>query len=164
MEHFACHIPGHAVPPSRCFQKCAQTTPLQGKTDTPHSRQEGFFKSSHKVVTLTCHGQGLTGRRKGSTGWQQDHGECLLTFLKRFTLGLVLRRNTSRDASSTLLKRPDIIACVPGKGCYFRGEEKRIDSNEDPRSELHSKLENIWPFPGLDYVLGYHSTGCILID
>ena len=88
--------------------------------------------------------------------------QCLLTFLKRFTRGLELRRNTSGDASSTLLKRPDMIACVPGKGCYFRGEEKRIDSNEDPKSELHSKLENIWPFPGLAYVLGYHSTGCFL--
>lgn len=55
-----------------------------------------------------------------------------------------------------------MVGCVPGKGCYFRGEEKRIGSREDPRSELHHKMAEVWPFSGLPYVLGYHSNCAIV--
>jgi hypothetical protein len=99
------------------------------------------------------------------TNEESYHGridQCLLTSLKRFAPDFDLRSFTSQDATRTLLERPDMIACIPGKGCYFRGEEKKIDSNEDPRHELYAKLQKIWPFPGLAYVLGYHSTGYFL--
>jgi len=34
-----------------------------------------------------------------------------------------------------------------------------LDSNEDLRVELYSKLPDMWPFPGLPFVLGYYSVG-----
>jgi hypothetical protein len=60
------------------------------------------------------------------------------------------------------LLRLDFSATIPGKGCFFRGEEKKLDSNEDPREELTRKLLATWPFPGLPFVLGYFSIGAMV--
>ena len=112
------------------------------------------------LTTLLFHPAIIPGSNEDSYHGRVD--QCVLTFLDRFASSLQLRRNTSQDASSTLLKRPDVVGCIPGKGCFFRGEEKKIGSNEDPKSELYEKLQDIWPFPGLGYVLGYHSAGCLV--
>lgn len=53
-------------------------------------------------------------------------------------------------------------ATLPNKGCFFRGEEKKLDSNEDPRLEFYSKLQDTWTFPGLPFVLGYYSVGAVV--
>lgn len=85
--------------------------------------------------------------------------QCVAKPLKLFAPEFRLSRNSSQDSSSYPLKRPDFSATVVGKGCFFRGEEKKMDSNENPAAELHEKLQHVWPFPGIPFVLGYWSVG-----
>ena len=88
--------------------------------------------------------------------------QCITAFLNNFAPEFTLRRNSSRDSSSSPLLQPDFSATLPGHGCFFRGEEKKIGSDENPQAELYEKLQRVWPFPGLSYVLGYHSVGTVV--
>ena len=102
-----------------------------------------------------------------NTGENEDgyHGridQCISQFLASFAPQFKLRRNSSQDSSSYPLKRPDFSATVSNKGCFFRGEEKKLGSHEDPKVELYSKLQDTWPFPGLPFVLGYYSVGAMV--
>jgi len=92
-------------------------------------------------------------------GYHGRIDQCISEVLFSFAAQFKLRRNSVQVSSSYPLKRPDFSATILGKGCYFRGEEKKLDSNEDPRVELYSKLQDTWPFPGLPFVLGYYSVG-----
>jgi serine/threonine protein kinase len=112
-----------------------------------------------QIVALICCPAFIPGSNEDSFHGRID--QCVLSFLKRF-IALQFGRNTSLNASSTLLVRPDVVASVPGKGCYFRGEENRFGSNENPKKELFSKLHDVWPFPGIPYVLGYYANGTIV--
>jgi len=92
-------------------------------------------------------------------GYHSRIDQCVTTPMKRFAPSFTLQRNCSQDSSSHCLYRPDFTATLLGRGCFFRGEEKKSGSSEDPRAELHEKLGKIWPFPGLPFVLGYFSVG-----
>ena len=95
-------------------------------------------------------------------GYHGRIDQCISEVLFSFAPQFKLRRNSAQDSSSYPLKRPDFSATILGKGCYFRGEEKKLDSNEDPRVELYLKLQDNWPFPGLPFVLGYYSVGAMV--
>ena len=92
-------------------------------------------------------------------GYHSRIDQCVATPMTRFAPGFTLRRNGSQDSSSYPLLRPDFSATIYGRGCFFRGEEKKLGSNEDPQAELYEKLQDIWPFPGLPFVLGYFAVG-----
>ena len=66
-------------------------------------------------------------------GYHGRIDQCISEVLFSFAPEFKLRRNS---VESCPLKRPDFSATILGKGCYFRGEEKKLDSNEDPRVEL----------------------------
>jgi Protein kinase domain len=88
--------------------------------------------------------------------------QCVTAFIHQFAPEFIFLRNALKDSSSYPLKRPDFSATVRGHGCFFRGEEKMMGSGEDPKSELRSKLQKVWPFPGLPYLLRYYSEGTVL--
>ena len=115
---------------------------------------------SDVLTVLLCRPLTITGENEDSFHGRID--QCISDFLAEFAPNFKLRRNSSQDSSSCPLLRPDFSATIPGKGCFFRGEEKKLDSNEDPREELTRKLLATWPFPGLPYVLGYFSIGAMV--
>jgi len=117
-----------------------------------------FCKALSNVLTmLLLHPLKNVGENED--GYHGRIDQCISEFLNLFAPEFKLRRNSSKDSSSYPLKRPDLSATIRNKGCFFRGEEKNLDSNEDPKEELYSKLQDTWPFPGLSFVLGYYSTG-----
>jgi hypothetical protein len=59
-------------------------------------------------------------------------------------------RDSDRD-TSTALKRPDFGFLVKNN-CILRGEEKGLESREDPKQELLDKL--IYTYQPLKYILG----------
>ena len=95
-------------------------------------------------------------------GYHSRIDQCVTTPMTWFAPGCTLRRNSSQDSSSYPLLRPDLSATIYGRGCFFRGEEKKLGSSEDPQAELYEKLQDIWPFLGLPFVLGYFSVGANL--
>ena len=108
--------------------------------------------------------QPLQNVGENKDGYHGRIDQCTISqFLASFAPQFKLRRHSSQDSSSCPLERPDFSATVPNKGCFFRGEEKKLlDSHEDPRVELYSKLQDTWPFPGLLCVLGYYSVGAVV--
>ena len=77
--------------------------------------------------------------------WDNNIRSLLETFISN--------GNTIRNSSqhSTLGKRPD-FGFILGQVCPFRGEEKSIVNNEDPRAELTDKLT--WTYDPAPYILG----------
>lgn len=111
----------------------------------------------HQLTGLLLYPVPIVGENED--GYHSRMDQCISACLFAFAPEFKLRRNSSQDSNSYPLKRPDFSATIPSKGCFFRGEEKKLDSNENPREELYSKLEDIWPFPGLLFVLGYYAVG-----
>ncbi|CAG8592888.1 6332_t:CDS:2 [Diversispora eburnea] len=64
-------------------------------------------------------------------------------------------RNSSYN-TSTFSKRPD-FGFILNNVCPFRGEEKSLNNNEDPKSELRDKL--CWAYDPAPYILGYYAKG-----
>jgi Protein kinase domain len=126
----------------------------------PVQNQDSCQGLSTLISMLLLHPMAIHGTTED--GYHSRIDQCVGNFLHIFAPTFTLRRNSSQDSSSFPLKRPDYSATLFNKGCFFRGEEKKLESSEDPRLELYSKLQDVWPFPGLPYVLGYYSVGPII--
>lgn len=95
-------------------------------------------------------------------GYHSRIDQCVTSPMTWFAPSFTIRRNSSQDSSSSPLLRPDLSATIYARGCFFRGEEKKFGSSENPQAELYEKLHKVWPFPGLPFMLGYFSVGANL--
>jgi len=71
---------------------------------------------------------------------------------------MVERHRDTSKLSDTGRKCPDNVPLYRNKA-LFHGEEKALNTPGNPKDELVSKLDNPWPYKGLDYILGYFVRG-----
>ncbi|CAI2185039.1 13028_t:CDS:2 [Funneliformis geosporum] len=75
--------------------------------------------------------------------------------LEQFIPDGISIRNSSQKMS-TFGKRPD-FGFILNHVCPFRGVEKSLINNDDPKAELRDKL--FWTYDPAPYVLGYYANG-----